>query len=242
MLLKDRTAVVTGGARGLGRHIVTALMAEGARVVCAGRSPGDGPWPEGATPDFREVDVRDAGSVAALMEWAADRLGGIDVVVANAGAARPGPVDRLGGEDWATVFDTNVTGTFHCLRAAVPYLEKSSAGRIITLSSVLATRAAPGASAYCASKAAVEMLTRVAALELAPRGITVNALAPGFVDAGMGRQLAANEAVWSRYEPKLAMGRLGTPDEAARAAVFLAGPDSSYVNGHVLEVSGGLLW
>ncbi len=247
MRLKGRTAVVTGGTSGLGRCIARAFVAEGATVVCAARRvpPAREADRFDGYPDrvaFHQVDVRDPEAVEDLMRAAADRFGLLDVVVAGAGVSRPGPAATLSTEGWHEVIDTNLTGVFHCVRAAVPHLERSGGGRIITVSSALAVRVAPGASAYCASKAAVEMFTKVCAIELAPKGITVNCLSPGFLDEGIGKALAGNATVWARYRPKLAMGRLGTGDEAASAAVFLAGDDSSYVNGHVLEVNGGLDW
>jgi 3-oxoacyl-[acyl-carrier protein] reductase len=241
MRLEGRIAVITGGTRGLGRHLVAAFRAEGARVLYAGRTPAPDA-PDGEDVAFHPVDVRDPASVRALMAEAQSRFGGVDIVVANAGSSRPGPVGELDPQAWAEVLDTNLTGALHCLQAALPHLEKSPAGRVINLSSALATRVAPGAAAYSVSKAGLEMLTRVAAVELAGRGITVNCVSPGFIDAGMGRVLADTPAVWARYEPKLATGRLGVPSEVSAAAVFLASDDGSYVNGHVLEVNGGLLW
>ncbi|MFD0206410.1 SDR family NAD(P)-dependent oxidoreductase, partial [Saccharothrix carnea] len=186
------------------------------------------------------VDVRDEDSVDALFSFVRGEYGRLDVLVANAGVSRPGPVTELSTQSWAEVFETNLTGVFLCLRAAAGLL--GPGGRIITLSSVLGANAVAGGSAYCASKAAVEMLTKVSALELAEAGITVNCLSPGFIDEGMGKNLAANEAVWSKFRPKLAGGRMGTAAEIAEAAVFLASSRSSYVNGHVLEVNGGIRW
>ncbi|MEU3524159.1 SDR family NAD(P)-dependent oxidoreductase [Streptomyces sp. NPDC038707] len=244
MRLRDKVAVVTGGTKGLGLKIAEAFVAEGAQVVAAARGD-EGAERIGRLGDraaFVRADVRDAESVRALLEAAADRFGGVDVVVANAGVSRPGPLTGLSFEDWSEVLDTNLNGLFHCVRAAVPYLEKSEAGRIITLSSALGSRPTRGAASYCSTKAAVEMFTRVAALELAPRGITVNCLSPGFIDEGMGKLLKANEAVWSQYGPKIALGRMGLGEEVAEAAVYLAAGSGSYVNGHVLEINGGLSW
>lgn len=245
MRLRDKVAVVTGGTKGLGLKITEGFVAEGARVVVAARGE------EGAAralehlgdrAAFVRADVRDAESVRSLLGAAADRFGGVDVVVANAGMSRPGPLTGLSFEHWSEVLDTNLNGLFHCVKEAVPYLEKSGAGRIITLSSALGSRPTRGAASYCSTKAAVEMFTRVAALELAPLGITVNCLSPGFVDEGMGRLLKANEAVWAQYGPKIALGRMGLGEEVADAAVYLAADSGSYVNGHVLEVNGGLSW
>lgn len=234
-----KSAVVTGGTTGLGLAVAKALVNDGCQVMYAARKPAGSPLP-GA--HFHPLDVRDPDSVHTLMAAAADRFGGIDILVANAGTSRPGPVRALSHDDWTTVIDTNLTGTFSCVSAALPHLEKSPQGRIITLSSALAVRPAPGASSYAASKAALEMFTRVLALEVAAQGITANCVSPGFIDAGMGRRLSANTAVWPAYEAKLATPRLGTGDEVAAAVRYLISPDASYVNGHVLEVNGGLRW
>ncbi|MFF3375337.1 SDR family NAD(P)-dependent oxidoreductase [Streptomyces sp. NPDC002680] len=250
MRLAGKVAVVTGGTRGLGRVVAEAFAKEGCRVVCAGRNPGAAPdrdlAPLGASVSgglgFLPVDVRDAESLRELMRGAYETQGRLDVVVANAGASRPGPAAGLDPAHWTEVVETNLTGTFLTVRAAVPYLERDGGGRVITLSSALATRVAAGSSAYAASKAGIEAFTRVTAVELAPSGITVNCLSPGFIDEGMGRELARNERVWNHYRDKIAAGRAGEGAEVADAALFLAGDDSRYVNGHVLEVNGGLRW
>lgn len=245
MRLAGKVAIVTGGTRGLGRAIAEAYVKEGCRVVCAAREAGPGgplPGPGAGDLAFQRVDVRDPESVRTLMRTVHDAYGRLDVLVANAGVSRPGPSSELAPQDWSEVIDTNLGGTFLCAREAVPYLEKDGGGRIVTMSSALATRVARGSAAYAASKAGIEMFTRVAAVELAPRGITANCLSPGFIDEGMGRELARNERLWSHYSGKISAGRAGGADEVAHAAVFLAVDGSAYVNGHVLEVNGGLSW
>ncbi|WP_257032322.1 MULTISPECIES: SDR family NAD(P)-dependent oxidoreductase [unclassified Streptomyces] len=245
MRLSGKTAVITGGTRGLGRAIAERYLLEGAQVVCAARNPYDIKEVFDLAPGrgaYVETDVTSEASVAALMTEAAERFGGIDILVANAGVSRDGKVDRLAVDDWQDMVSTNLTGVFLCTRAAVPYLERSTTPRIINVSSSMATRVAIGAAGYCATKAAVEMFTKVSAIELARRGILVNSLAPGILDEGMGQELTANERVWEHYKTRLSLGRAGGADEAADAAVFLAGPESTYVNGHILEVNGGLLW
>ncbi len=147
---------------------------------------------------------------------------GAEVVCAGRDESAAAPILSIGGD-------------------RVAFLPRGGGGRIINMSSAMATRGFPGTAAYCASKAAIEMFTRVSAMELAGRGITVNCLSPGVVDDGMGKALMANPAVWQHLQHKLAMGRPGRADEIARAAVFLASDESSYVNGDVLEVHGGLV-
>lgn len=242
MSLKGKTAIVTGATRGLGRAIAEAYLAEGADVMFAAREPGELPEGGPGRAAFHPVDVTRPESVAELVEATVAEFGGVDVFVANAGVNRPGPISKLAVQDWTDTLHTNVTGLFHCTQAAVPALAARGGGRIIAMSSALATRVTPGAAAYSASKAAIETFVRIAAVELAPRKILVNCLSPGIIDAGMGKALQANETVWSRFSAKLASGRPGTSAEVARAAVFLAGDDSSYVSGHSLEVNGALDW
>lgn len=242
MQLQGKTAVVTGGTRGLGRAVAQALADAGALVVAAARDIQPDPSDLGGRIVHVKADVTVPQSVAELMRTTHERYGGPHIVVANAGVSRPGPVSVLSTEDWEAVIGTNLTGVFHTVREAVPFLRDVEAGRIITMSSLLGQRAMPGAAAYCASKAAVERFTEVCALELAPQGITVNCLSPGFIEEGQGRALMANEAIWPRLRSTLATGRPGTGAEVARAAVFLASPKSSYVNGAVLPVDGGVRW
>jgi 3-oxoacyl-[acyl-carrier protein] reductase len=242
--LEGQVAVITGGTGGLGLAITREFLAEGASVVCASRSPGDIKAVQEEYPDrvrYRAADVTDPESLAAVMRSAADTFGGLDVVVANAGVNRDGKVERLSPEDWDAMVATNLTGVFLCTRAAVPHLRERG-GTIINVSSSMATRVAVGAAGYCATKAAVEMFTKVTAIELGRYGIRVNALAPGILDAGMGLELTGNDRVWDAYRKRFALGRPGRVREAARAAVYLASTDASYVNGGTLEVNGGLLW
>jgi 3-oxoacyl-[acyl-carrier protein] reductase len=238
MKLDGRTAVVTGGTRGLGREVATALAAAGATVVVASREAG-GPGAPGE-PVSLKADVTVPGSVAALLRTVHERYGGPHIVVANAGISRPGPVAALAPEDWYDVIDTNLNGVFRTVRAALPYVGAEPGGRIIAMSSLLGARAMPGASAYCASKAAVEALVRVCALEVAATGTTVNCVAPGYIDAGMGSALLADPRFGPVVSAALASGRPGTGAEVAAAVLFLASAESAYVNGQVLGVDGGV--
>ncbi|MGW2461407.1 SDR family NAD(P)-dependent oxidoreductase [Streptomyces sp. NPDC001761] len=250
MRLEGRTAVITGGTRGLGRAIAEAFLAEGASVVAAARNPYDikelADDHEGRLL-YQYTNVTDERSVEELMTAACEAYGGVDILVNNAGVSRDGKIARLSVADWNTTLATNLTGVFLCTRAVIgpmttPGKPAGPGGRIINVSSCVAGRAAVGAGAYSASKAAVEMFTRTSAVELAPKNIRVNCLSPGYIDEGMGKELAANERAWESYRGRLLSDRLGRPEEVGAAAVFLAGGESSYVNGTVVEVNGGLLW
>lgn len=244
--LSGQVAVVTGGTRGLGLAIASGFLAEGASVVCAARNEVPLPTLTSEYGDDRvaiaKVDVSSRESVQALMGSTMERHGRIDVLVSNAGVSRSGKVTRLSEQDWNDVVDTNLTGAFYCTQCVVPHMESSGGGRIINISAGMATRVAAGAAAYSASKAAVEMFTRVCSVELAAKGILVNCIAPGFIDTGMYEPLRQNERLRKRYESTMVLGRPGDPSELAAAAIFLASGESSYINGHVLEVNGGLLW
>jgi 3-oxoacyl-[acyl-carrier protein] reductase len=245
MRLNGKTAVVTGGTKGLGRAIAERYLDEGANVVCAARHPYDIEELAGLRPGrvvYRPVDVTDPDDVAALMEKAIAVFGGLDIVVANAGVNHDGKVERLAPADWKRMVDTNLNGVFYTTQAAAKHMVAQGSGRIVTVSSCMASRVAVGAAGYAATKAAVEMFTKTSAIELGPKGVRVNCLAPGVLDDGMGAALVHNEKVWAAYSSRFSLGRAGRLTEAADGAVFLAGGESSYVNGHVLEVNGGLLW
>jgi 3-oxoacyl-[acyl-carrier protein] reductase len=244
MRLRNKVVVITGGTRGLGQSIAETLLQEGARVVCAGRSRGEMDRIEevgGGRVSFIPADVRDRASVEALLKTARGQLGRVDVLVSNAGISIDAPITALAAEDWTEVLETNLTGTFHLTQAGIPYLEETG-GCVVNISSALATRVAPGAAAYSASKAAIEMFTRTCAVELAPSGIRVNAVAPGILETGLGARLADNDLVWETYAARLVSGRPGRGSEVGAAVAFLASAEGSYVNGHVLEVNGGLQW
>jgi 3-oxoacyl-[acyl-carrier protein] reductase len=245
MRLKGKVAVVTGGTRGLGRAVARRFLDEGASIVCAARHPYEIDTLVDQAPDravYHPVDVTDPDSVERLVEAARTAFGGLDVVVANAGVNRDGKVAHLTAADWREMIDTNLSGVFYSIQAAARYMVAQGSGRIITVSSCMATRVAIGAAGYAATKAGVEMLTRTAAIELGPKGVQVNCLSPGVLEDGMGREVAGNEKVWNAYRSRFSLRRAGRLDEAADGAVFLACDESSYVNGHVLEVNGGLLW
>lgn len=245
MRLKDKRVIVTGGLRGLGRTLTRRFLDEGAYVVCAARAAHRLEELAAAYGDrihFEQVDVADLASVERMVDRAVDRVGIPDALITNAGIHADGLIHRADPAGWSDTLNVNVNGAFHCVRTVAPLMTARGAGRIVTVSSIMGSRPTVGAGAYCVSKAAIEMLTRVCALELGAKGVLVNCVAPGFLDVGMGTRLSDNEKAWGGYRRTLALRRMGEPDEVASAAVFLVGPESSYINGQVLEVSGGIRW
>ena len=244
--LDGKVALITGGARGLGRTIAAALAEAGAEVALAGRSSA--PCDETATLIAGTSGRRCRGYAANVIVSAdVDRLidavetdfGHVDILVNNAGTNIRGPVEQLTEADWDTVIDTNLKGPFLCARALGPRMVKRGWGRIINLGSVLGVIALPGRAPYASSKAGIINLTRVLALEWAGTGVTVNALCPGAFATEMNRQLLDDPVKYQEFVKRIPLGRWGELDELAGAAVFLASPAASYVTGSSLFVDGG---
>ena len=242
--LAGMTALVTGGSRGIGRAIVERLAADGAdvtffyrdnadaaeAVVAAAQATG---WKVAA----EQLDIRDSAACAAAVERVADRAGRIDILVNNAGVTRDNPLAAFDDDDVAAVLATNVTGVFNMCRAIVPYMTSQRAGSIVNLSSVAGDKGGRGQTNYAASKGAINAFTRALAVELAPRKVRVNAVAPGVIETDMSADVRelAGDAVLAR----ILLRRWGRPEEIADAVWFLAGAHSSYVTGQVLSVDGG---
>jgi 3-oxoacyl-[acyl-carrier protein] reductase len=240
--LRGRTAVVTGGTRGLGLAMARSLLEAGASVVCAARSSGDVQQLINDAPGrvlFHSTDVTSEKSVSELFERTHEVFGGPDIVVSNAAVRHDARVEKITIEQWDETLRVGLTGVFLVTRAATPYLIARGGGKIINVSSGMATRVGVGASAYSATKAGVEMFTRSCAIELGRHGITVNCISPGLFSLGMGERLQENERVWEAYRSRIAEGRIGDGQDIGRAIRYLATDASSYVNGHVLEVNGG---
>ena len=245
MNLSGKVAVVTGGSRGIGRAICLELGRQGAKVVFS--YAGNTAAAEETLSALRELGVEaravqgsvtDAGAVKTLVDTAVKELGGLDILVNNAGITRDGLAMAMKEEDFDAVIDTNLKGAFLCAKAVMRPMMKARRGRIINLSSVVALRGNPGQANYCASKAGLIGMTKSLAKELGSRGITVNAVAPGYIETDM--TAAMPEAARAAMLGTIPAGRPGTPEDVAKAVVFLASDDAAYITGQVLQVDGGM--
>lgn len=229
--MADRVAVVLGGGSGIGAATARRFAADGATVVVGDldTSHAPGAWAQA-------VDVTDEDTVGALFDAVVAREGRVDVVVNCAGIGALAPIIDLEADQWRRVLDVNLTGAFLTIKHAARRM--GSGGSIVTIASLNARQAGAGMSAYCAAKAGVVMLTEVAALELGPQGIRVNAISPGLVDTPLVAPLLGVPGVRQEYLDNTPLGRTGTPDDVADAVVFLTAP-GSWITGEVLNVNGG---
>jgi len=237
-------AVVTGGGKGIGRAIASRLSGGGAKVVLSGR---DQAALDKAVDELRSRggealavpgDVSKAEDADRLCAKTLEAFGSADILVNNAGVTRDNLVMRLSEEDWDLVMDTNLKGSFLCIKAFTRPMMKQRWGRIVNVSSVVGLIGNPGQANYVASKAGLIGLTKAVAKELASRHITVNAVAPGFIETAMTSGL--NEKVRDALQAQIPLGRLGSPEDVAHAVAFLCSEEAGYVTGQVLSVDGGM--
>ncbi len=243
--LSGQIALVTGGGRGIGRAVARRLAREGAHVVVnyvsgegAARETVEAIRADGGTADTAGFDVADAAAVKAGVDGVLGNHGRIDILVNNAGVVHNGLLMRLKDDDIEHVLGVNLRGTIHCTRAVTAGMVKRRQGRIVNMTSVVAATGNAGQSIYAASKAGVVGFTRATARELAPRSITVNAVAPGFIDTDMTASLP--DATRQDIVESIPLGRSGTAEEVAGAVLFFCLPESAYITGHVLDVNGGM--
>lgn len=240
----SKVAIVTGASRGIGFAVAESLARAGYNLaICGTREETVNAAAEklsayGAEVLPRVVNVTDSEAVQAFVQEVAKHFGRLDVLVNNAGITRDGLSMRMKGDDWQAVIDTNLSSVFYASQAALKPMMRAKGGRIINISSVVASMGNPGQINYCASKGGVEAMTRSLAREIGSRNITVNAIAPGFIATDMTNELGddAKDALAAQVP----LGRLGSPEDIAAAVLFLAGESGAYITGQVLHVNGGM--
>jgi 3-oxoacyl-[acyl-carrier protein] reductase len=242
--LIDRVALVTGASQGIGRATAVALASAGARVIVAARNRGklDALVEEIAASGSQALavtmDVADAEQVKAGFKQGVEKFGRLDILVNNAAVTRDGLSLRMKMDDWEAVLRTNLTGAHLCIQQALAVMMKQRYGRIINMSSVVAQTGNAGQANYVAAKAGLIGLTRAIAIEMASRNITVNAIAPGFIQTPMTEPLP--DKVKQEMAARIPLGRMGHDHEIAASVVFLASEEAGYITGHVLDVNGGM--
>ncbi|HHY47518.1 MAG TPA: 3-oxoacyl-[acyl-carrier-protein] reductase [Firmicutes bacterium] len=245
MKLAGRVAIITGASKGIGRAVALAMASEGAGVIALGNTDVAGAEDVarrivegGGQALAMKADVRNADEIQAVLRAALERFGSVDILVNNAGITRDNFIFRMTEDEWLEVMDVNLKGAFLTTKIIGHQMFRQRAGRIINISSVVGLRGNPGQANYSSSKAGIIGLTKTAAREFAGRGVTVNAIAPGFIATQMTERLP--EASKTALLSLVPLGRPGTPEEVARVAVFLASDDASYITGQVICVDGGM--
>ena len=244
MQLADQVALITGGARGIGKEMALLFAKEGADLALfdvnaqALEETAGELRALGRRAETFVVDVTNAGVVDEAVSKVLDKLGRIDILLNNAGITQDGLLVRMDEAQWDRVLDINLKGTFLCTRAVAKVMLKARRGRIVSIASIVGLIGNPGQANYAASKAGIIGMTKAVAKELATRGVTCNAIAPGFIKTEMTERLSDDAK--QRLQALIPMGSLGEPSDVAQAALFLVSDAARYITGHVLVVDGGL--
>mgnify|MGYP001203904475 CR=1 FL=1 len=246
MSLEGKVALVTGGGRGIGRAVALALAEAGADVavavsrdIASAQEVADEIRAKGRRALASQTDVASAKATEDLVTAVVSELGRIDILVNNAGITRDGLLMRMSEEDWDAVLDVNLKGTFNCTKAAVKRMVRQRSGRIVNITSVMGITGNPGQANYSASKAGIIGFTKSIAKEVGSRGITCNAVAPGWIRTQMTEKLP--QEVAEQVLKQIPLGRLGEPEDIAGLVTFLCSDSASYITGQVLVVDGGLI-
>ena len=244
MLLKDKKAFITGGSQGIGKAIALVLAEAGAEVAIGGRNleklnlVAEELRSTGRRILPIQVDITQAGNVRDAFSRVSSEFARLDILVNNAGGNQDGLLLRMKVEDWDSVMESNLKGVFLCTQEAIKIMLRQRYGRIINISSVVGQTGNPGQANYAASKAGIDGFTRSIAQEVASRNITVNSIAPGFIDTAMTQALS--DAVRAKILEKIPLGRMGLDREVAYGVKFLASDEAAYITGHVLNINGGM--
>jgi len=242
--LDNQAAIVTGASRGIGRAIALELARQGATVIGTATSEAGA---QAISAAFEEaglkgrgavLNVNDAAAAEALIDATVKEFGGLAILVNNAGITQDNLAMRMKDDEWDSVIDTNLKSVFRLSRAVLRPMMKAKGGRIINITSVVGSSGNPGQANYAAAKAGVAGMTRALAREIGSRGITVNCVAPGFIDTDMTKDLPAEQQ--AALKQQIPLGRLGSPDDIAHAVAFLASPQAAYITGTTLHVNGGM--
>ena len=247
MRLQDRIAIVTGAASGNGRALAVGMAREGAHVVIAdvNQQGAEGTAQEVATLGRQTLalntDVSKVGDIEAMVRAATERFGRIDILINNAGVIVRQPMLEITEETWDRILDINLKGVFFCTQAAARVMVRQGKGKIINIASVVGVRAEPRRLHYNTSKAGVIMLTKSAAVELAPFHVNVNAIGPGLIETPMTRDLIGDIGQAKYWQESIPWGRIGTPEDLVGAAIFLASDEADYITGVTIFVDGGFI-
>lgn len=242
--MKEEVALITGSARGIGRAIALRLGREGYQVVVSDLTANESEQVvreirnSGGRATAVSCNVTDSVNVKEMIKQVVDTFGRLDVLVNNAGVSKDNLLLRISDEEWQQTINTNLTGVFLCTRAAVSYMMKQKHGHIINISSIVGLRGNAGQASYAASKAGIIGFTRTIAKEYGSRGITVNAVAPGYIETPMTAEIPKD--YWDEILKQVPLRRPGMPEDIAGVVAFLASPDSDYITGQVIVVDGGM--